>query len=244
MGSRQIGILREAIIFALEHRQDYNSDMEAIAEGLRLQETASAIGVYNKLWSLLCSDVFRESEKRFETGKLNVVTLGAYASDIQKALVEIILGILWRKVKMQGRNDNNLYIVIDEFQHLRLSEKSVVTEMLLQARKYDVNLILATQSSVFLKKNVIDAVRQTATSLYFQPSASEVKKIANLIDSQQEEKYVLLLKKLQRGQSIVTGTVELDGREMVRPFIINSEFGMKTTRTTRTNSCLRIELKK
>ena len=53
----------------------------------------------------------------------------------------------------------------------------------------------------------------------------EAKKIAELIDPQQVERYTLMLKKLQKGQSIVTGQVTIGGCENDKPIIIKSEYG-------------------
>ena len=227
LGCRQMGALREAIEHALDNRERYESDLSAIADGLLLQDSTTAKGVYNKLWALLCSDAFKKSEKGIKPGMLNIFALGSMAPSTQCVMVELILGSIWRQARMKDSNPNELVIVIDEFQRLRLKKDSLVCEMLREARQYNISLILATQSSEAINKDVLKAVNGTAISLYFQPNASEAKRIAEIIDSQQVERFTMQLKKLQKGQSIVTGKIDIEGYENDKPVIIKSEYGSK-----------------
>lgn len=224
LGCRQTGALREAIIHAIEHRSDYPTDLKAIADGLKMQRSASAKGVYNKLWSLLCSDAFRESQKKIKAGYINIFSLERMHASTQTSMVELILGSIWRQIKLNGRSETEVVIVIDEIQKIRTKKNSVIAEMLRESRQYNVSLILATQSAGAVNKEILKASNEAAISLYFQPSSSEIKKIAELIDPQQTERYTLQLQNLKKGHSIVTGKVEIDGQENDRPIVIKSEY--------------------
>lgn len=227
LGCRQMGALREALIYAIKHREDYETDLQAIKDGLENQKSVGAKGAFNKLWSLLCSDVFRESGKSIKPGCLNVFVMGSLAPSAQTTMTELILGTIWRQARLTGKSPNEVLIVLDEVQRLKTNKNSVIAEMLREARQYNITLLLATQSAEALNKDFLKAVHESAISVYFRPKDSEMKKIAEMIDCQQVERYTLMLKKLQKGQSIVTGQVTIGGYENDKPIIVKSEFGNK-----------------
>ena len=55
-----------------------------------------------------------------------------------------------------------LWIFIDEFQNLSLKEDSVLLEMLCEARKYHVNIVLATQSIAGYRNDIKARLDKTA----------------------------------------------------------------------------------
>lgn len=225
LGCRQTGALREAILYALKNRYNYKTDLQAIKDGLENQESAGAKGAYNKLWALLCSDVFRETGKSIKPGYINVFVLGNLAPSAQTTMTELLLGTIWRQARLNGRCSSEILIVLDEVQRLKTNKNSVIAEMLRESRQYNISLLLSTQSAEALNKDFLKAIHESAIALYFRPKDSEAKKIAELIDPQQVERYTLMLKKLQKGQSIVTGQVTIGGCENDKPIIIKSEYG-------------------
>ena len=219
-GVRQQGALRVAIEFAIEHGDKFESEMEAIAEGLKMQESTVAEGVYNKLWGILCSDIFRKSSKRIELNKINVFSFEGISVDLQKVGIELILGNLWQNMRSQKISENRITIAIDEFQNLSLKKNSVLMDMLREARKYNVSFVLSTQSTNVFSKEVAEAIHQTAVQLYFQPSAREVKKVAELIAPNEQERWTLILNNLEVGESVAVGTFNIGGKEFVRPLVV------------------------
>ncbi len=225
LGIRQIGALREAVIYALENYSNYDNDMAAIAEGLRLQDSDIAAGVYNKMWGLLNCPVFNRKAKQMKAGYLNVISLKGLNPSVQKQIADLILMKLWQRSRLQDENCNGLRIVLDEFQNLTLKKNSVIQEMLREARKYGIKMILATQSVANLPKEVVVAIGQTAVQLYFRQATSDVKKITEFIDPQQRERWTLILKRLAIGESVATGDFLVNGKEVCQPIVIKSAFG-------------------
>ncbi|MBE5892207.1 MAG: hypothetical protein E7286_02375 [Lachnospiraceae bacterium] len=222
LGIRQIGALREAVEYATEYRKNYRSDFEAIADGLHIQETSYALGAYNKLWPILEAGVFRESPKKFISGVCNVIDLSILPEKMQNSFVEIILRTLWSQARKNRCNNCNLTIVIDEFQRLVLNKNAVLGEMLREARRFGINMVLATQSLNLFSGDIRSSIEQAATKIYFRPTDSEIKKAASLIDPQHIEKYILMLKNLRRGQAIVVGRVQVGGQVIDKPIIIRN----------------------
>lgn len=225
LGSKQEGALRLAIEYALEHKTQYKTEMEAISYGLKEQESSTAESVYNRLWNVLNGDIFRESTAYIKKGHINVISLQGLNPRTQKQVSEIVLASIWRQLRREKINTiDSLYIIIDEFQNLSLKKNSVLLEMLREARKYHANLILATQSLAGISSEIQAAIHQTAVQLYFRPNQSELRKVAEMIDPQNQDRYLLLLKRLKVGESVVTGNATIRGKEIHRPVIIKSAY--------------------
>ena len=96
--------------------------------------------------------------------------------------------------------------------------------MLRESRKYDVHLILATQSISNFSKEVMAAINQTAVQLYFRQSVSDMKKVAECIEPTNGGRWTLILKSLDIGESVATGDFSIGGREIAQPVIIKSTY--------------------
>lgn len=223
-GVRQIGALREAIEYSVAHRNEYETEMDAIKRGLILQDSTVANGVHNRLWSVLNCNVFRDSKKRIVKGKVNVISLKGIDSDTQRNILEIMLGAIWKKYRLSKEKACPMTIVVDEFQKLNLKKDSIFTEMLREARKYGLSLVLATQSADIFNKDVLSAIHQTGVQLYFQLSSIDAKKVAEIIGSGNSDHYLLQLKNLKKGESLVVGNVSVGGREILKPIVVRSQY--------------------
>ena len=223
-GPQQIGALRAAIEYAVEHQDEYATEMDAIERGLVIQDSAVANGVHNRLWAVLNCNVFRKSAKHIEKGKVNVISLKGIDSDTQRTILEIVFGVMWKKFRLSKGKNSPMTIVVDEFQKLNLKKNSIFTEMLREARKYEVSLILATQSADLLKKEILSAIHQTGVQLYFQLGAIDAKKAAEIIGGGNSERYLLQLKNLKKGESLVVGNVSVGGKEIFKPIVIRSQY--------------------
>lgn len=224
LGVRQMGALRTAVIYAIEKKDEYKEEMQAISEGLKRQNDSVASGVHNKLWNILEGNVFRESKKHMQKGCINVLSFEGVNPFTQKQCIELILRLLWKQCRLGEKNMQKIRIVIDEFQNLSLRQNSVLMEMLRESRKYDVHLILATQSISNFSKEVMAAINQTAVQLYFRQSVSDMKKVAECIEPTNGGRWTLILKSLDIGESVATGDFSIGGREIAQPVIIKSTY--------------------
>ena len=156
--------------------------MEAIAHGLEEQDSQPAAGAYNHLCDILEGNFFRKSSKKFEEGKLNILSLRGINPKTQKRIIEIFLSVIWRGMRMSDENRKTWTIVIDEFQSLALERDSVLFQMLTEARKYGISLILATQTLSIFTKNELSVINQASTKLFFRQSITDARKIGELIE--------------------------------------------------------------
>lgn len=225
LGVRQTGALRIAVEFAIKHRDEFETEMQALAFGLESQSSAVAQGVYNKLWNLIRCNVFRKSNKVIRCGAVNIISFKGLNPSMQRELMEIVLCSLWKRLRIGDSSKSSMTIVIDEFQNLSLKKNSVLLEMLREARKYNLNLLLATQSNTGFSKEVRNAVNQTAIQLYFRPNGAEIKKVAEILEPQNANQWMVRLKTLKIGESVACGNVNICGKEMTKPCVICSHYG-------------------
>lgn len=223
-GACQLASVRRAIEFAIRYREKFSTDMEAIACGLKEQEDSAALGAYNHLCPILEGNIFRDSEKRILEHKVNVISLKGLNPKTQKRVVEIVLNVLWRQIRIEGSSGHRFTLVMDEFQNLDFSQTSVLFQMLTEARKYGVDLILATQTLAIFSKKELAVINQAATKLFFQQSAADLKKIADLIGSDDREKWISMLSRLRIGRAIAVGELEVGGRRLHQPIVTSSVY--------------------
>ena len=97
-------------------------------------------------------------------------------------------------------------------------------EMLCEARKYRVNIVLATQSTAGYGNAIRAALDRTAVHLYFKQGLTDGKKVASLIDVNKKGMWETKLEALQRGESIAVGCFQVRGKTISHPIIIKSDF--------------------
>lgn len=230
-GDRQKGILRDAILWALKNRKCFGSDFEAIEAGLEEIGTERALGVRDKIWPLLKCNVFRESKREIQKGKINIISLEGLDPDLKVVISEILLKNLWKEALIV--KENKITIIVDEFQHLLLNKKAMLVQLLTEGRKYGLDVILATQSLARFSNDTLVALNQAAVRLYFRPALNETKELALQIDSVNVERTMLMLKQLKIGESVAVGNLEFSGRQMNRPIVIKTNYKEKLTPSIR-----------
>ena len=223
-GACQLNAVRKAIKFAIKNRSDFRNDMEAIARGLEELDEPAAAGAYNHLCPILESGVFRQRTKKIRDGKLNIVSLKGINSKTQKHVVEIMLNVLWRQVRTCRNLEKPVTIEIDEIQNLDFRNETVLFQMLAEARKYGINLILATQTLTIFNRKELAVLNQAAIKLFFQQSATDIKNVAELIEPGHKDKWLSPLSRLRIGQAIAVGELELNGRVIPQPIVTESEY--------------------
>lgn len=223
-GACQLAAVRKAIAFAIENRKGFSCEMEAIAYGLSKQKGPGAMGAYNHLHPILEGNIFRKSEKEIQENKVNVISLKGINPKTQKRIIEIILNVLWRKIRIQGEGSERYTLMIDEFQNLDLRKDNVLFRMLTEARKYGLRLILATQTLSVFDKKELAIINQAAIKLFFQPSVTDMKAVAEFIEPGQRDKWVPYLHNLQIGQAITVGELEINSRPVGRPIVTSSDY--------------------
>ncbi len=218
MGSRQMGVLREAELYAMRHISEFSDEMAAIEAGIKQMDNTVADVVYQKLWTLIHSNVLRQSDKKIVDGKINVISFAGMDKITQATLVEVILSYLWRNIQLSDNEDETI-LVVDEDQNLLLGEESILRAVLREGRKFNIGLLLATQTLNVFDKATRSVINQAATHLYFRPEVNEIRNIAKEIDPENIQKWMCTLRSLKRGEAVAVGEFTISGREVCHPVL-------------------------
>lgn len=176
------------------------------------------------MYALLESGIFRKNALKIIEGKINVISLQGISPKTQKQIMEILLSVLWRQMRVKGYSEKTFTLVLDEFQNLDFHSESVLFQMLTEARKYNVSLILATQTLTGFSKKELAVLHQAATKMYFQQGLADIRKAAKEIDAGHIDKWRIQLSNLRIGQAVAVGELEIGSRRLLQPVITTSAY--------------------
>lgn len=170
IGERQIGYVREAIKISYENRgihedseetwkqspptfADIQQNLEHLAEEGARAEKESIKGIFARLDPIFDYGIFSsKTVMPFEelVGNCTVINLGILPNDNLKA---VVCEFLLRKLRyylysLPESREPRLFIIVDEAHRLKYEKSSSTGQLLKEARKYGVGLILSTQDPV------------------------------------------------------------------------------------------------
>lgn len=170
IGERQIGYVREAIKLSYENKgihedreetwkqtpptfADIQQNLERLAEEGARTEKESIKGIFARLDPIFDYGIFSsKTVMPFEelAGNCIVVNLGILPNDNLKA---VVCEFLLRKLRyylysLPESREPRLFIIVDEAHRLKYEKSSSTGQLLKEARKYGVGLILSTQDPV------------------------------------------------------------------------------------------------
>lgn len=219
LGVRQRACIRIAALRAVKDDAFSTKGFKALEEYLLLLNDKVASGVAEKLSSLFFHNSLRQGDDLIRTGKINIIDLSKYTKGAQRSIAELYLGAVWRKAQYVGIGPT--YIVVDEFQNLRLTNDSVLTEIATEGRKFNLSLILSTQSmSIDLKGDLKKKILQNAYQVYFKPSDTDCLEVAKAIDPAHVSNWILELRKLSVGEFVLCGKYEIEGEQYTDPILL------------------------
>ena len=222
MGIRQIGTLREAVIWTIQNVNNFQTEEEAFLAGLDKQEAPYKEVIYERFWTILNCGVLKPCSKKIQQEKINIIDFSEVDVESQKTLAEIFLSYTWRRIQLKDLcfQPGNLVIVLDEFQNFSLKKDGILRNMLREGRKFGISFVLATQTMEVFSKEALAILNQTATRLYFRPAQSEGLKVAKEIDPSKAAEWQKQLMRLQRGESIAVGNLCVEDSVIRRPLLV------------------------
>lgn len=189
-------------------------NFEQFRKLLEEMNTKEAKTVLNKLTPFLDTNLFDTrgtmdwSEMLYNEGMVNVIQLTQIPRDMQIVATEFILWDMWYYSLLNGEESKPFIVVLDEAQNLDFGEKSPSNKILTEGRKFGWSGWFATQFlKGQLKEDEIGRLQQTSQRIYFRPPDNEITSMATSIDQDRTHvtEWVNKLKKLQKGNCIVTG---------------------------------------
>lgn len=219
LGIRQRACIRIASLRAIKDCAFEEKGLRALEEYLFLLNDKVASGVAEKLSSLFFHNSLSQGDSLVKPGKINIIDLSKYTKTAQKTIVELYLSAIWRKAQYVDLGPT--YIMVDEFQNLNLTSDSILSEIAAEGRKFNLSLILSTQSlNIGLKGDLKKKILQNAYQIYFRPSDIDCQDVAKIIDPAHISNWILELKKLSVGEFVLCGKYEIEGEEYNDPIIV------------------------
>lgn len=218
MGIQQIGVLRSAVMKAVQNRSYFQTDVEAIAYYLLQSDDERSRAVYQRLWLVLNCGVLRPSVRKIEYGKINIIDLSQLDNLCKSVISEIVLVGIWRNILLSDKKSvQGMLLCLDEFQNLSWKREAVVRDILREGRKFGINLVMATQTLSVFPRDVVALLNQTATHLIFRPALNEIYRVAKAIEPAKAGKWMEELNELQVGECIALGNLQVGSQEVNHP---------------------------
>lgn len=215
-GVRQKGVLRDAIRMVYERDTYRINGFQAIGDALEDIGTARAFEVLERLAPLIHGNVFLQGFDFIEPGKINVFRLSKFSLDVQHILCEVLMSLLWRNAVQGAFVEHGIYLFVDECHNQDTGKNGILSQILTEGRKFNLNLCLTTQI-LSAQMHLAKLMMQT-TVLFFKPAKNEVGMVAKYIQPDNEERWVKVLAELERGECIACGVLTLaDGSIYKKP---------------------------
>lgn len=219
----QQAVLREAINHVCDTNAFEQDGFQAVGKELCEMNTKVSQAVYERLYQLCAHNVFRPGNRFLENGKINIIRLGRFALGVQEMIAEVILSYVWRLAMTGKFSQSGLFIFVDECQNLSSGKNSLLAQILSEGRKFNMNLILATQIIPQGSTSVIQHyLTQCGMTLYFQPDARHISAIARMIDPLSSGEWMSVLRTLKRGEFVAVGALTVDGRSVDQPLKVTA----------------------
>lgn len=220
LGTRQKRMLRKAVKNAMSRQEDEINDAKVLGNALRELDDDIAETIYDKHYEFFTRGKVGGNQRLIQRGKITVIDLERYSSRTQCLIAEMLLSLLWRYFQIWGQcAETTLFVVCDEFQGLNMQPESVLCQILREGRKYNLALLLITQTLMGWKPEKKAVLQQAATRLYFHPAPNEVSGIVKELGVSREEasEFRKSLLRLQKGEAIVMGRLKAGSLIFERP---------------------------
>ena len=149
-----------------------------------------------------------EHEKNSTHGGLDIFQMSRVPVRTRLKLARFIIALTWGEIQT-GIGHRPIYdtIVLDECQKV-VGKGGAVLELMQEARKYRVQMILATQTISNLNREVTTALMQANLCFFFRPVERDINLIVNELGDRSLKN---TLRNLRRGHAILRGDYSVHG---------------------------------
>ncbi len=142
--------------------------------------------------------------------RINILDFSGFDGTSQMQLANFCLTFIWQRL-LTGNAQAifPFFIVLDEFQNLDFSPKATLSSLLREGRKFNIHLLLATQSLSSFSKKERTILDQAATKLYLHPDDSDLRLLKNSLNGISSAAAEKALKSLPIGYCFANGTFDI-----------------------------------
>ncbi|MCI9080454.1 MAG: ATP-binding protein [Lachnospiraceae bacterium] len=217
MGAKQKNILRQAAESVLNKGLYERYGIKALGCELAINNTSAAAEVKDRLYTLTAHNVFRPGGSFIKQGRINVIRLSKFDLASQEIISEMVLSYLWRMAAAGSFNRNGLFVFADEFQNLVSGKRCALNQIIAEGRKFNLNLMLATQQLPTGTQQAAQGFMQCGLVLMFKPCTGQLNAAARFIDPGNTKEWAKILKSLTQGEFVASGSLVLGNARYSKP---------------------------
>lgn len=222
MGMKQKGFLREIIEDFMYSGFYETRGIGALDFQLNFNKTNETEYIRNKLYPLISHNIFRPGNSFIKKGKINVVCLEKFDLSTQEIIAELLLSYLWRMASVSSFKENGLFVFADEFQNLISGKNCALNQIIAEGRKFNLNLILATQQFPSSTQRMAQNFMQSGLILLFKPCSDQINIVAKFIDPDKKNEWAKILASLRKGEFIAVGKLTFNNYKYTNPLKISN----------------------
>lgn len=157
-------------------------------------------------------------------GKVVVLDFAGYDALTQKVLSGVTVSAIWNRARTkQFQSDMPVYLALDEFQDLDCKPGGLLEEIIRQGRKYNMNLLLTTQTSSSFNDGMETILQLPATKLFFKQADQDRKRLCalGLVAEEVRSELDEALRGLEKGICLATGKFSVGGVDVDGPLVMS-----------------------
>lgn len=217
MGAKQKNILRQVAEAVLNKGLYEKYGIKALSYELETNGTSAAAEVKDRLYTFTAHNVFRPGGSFIKQGRVNVIRLSKFDLASQEIISEMFLSYLWRMAAARGFNRDGLFVFVDEFQSLVSGKRCALNKIMAEGRKFNLNLMLATQQFPTGTQQAAQGFMQSGLVLLFKPCAEYLNAAARFTDPGNVKEWAKILKSLTQGEFVASGSLVLGNARYGKP---------------------------
>lgn len=199
-----------------------NEALERLHLEIQNSRSLAAPGLEKALTPLWGQKFFENGDFEIFSG-ITLLELGSFPPSTQHIVEEVVFAALLREATHEDFPPTFLYL--DELSNFPLHQTSALGKILNEGRKYGLYCLLVAQSICNFKAGQRILLQQCKYAMYFQPADDEVRMCARFISSSGGIKLTSMLKSLQVGEFLVSGSVYVGNSDTptTKPLVVHSK---------------------
>ncbi|SEW20596.1 helicase HerA domain-containing protein [[Clostridium] fimetarium] len=208
----QDNVLYNLLMKNFDGEKGFMDILKTIIWDLEERETDKAAqSLLNKMKKFVDYELFADDDiciwdLAFKEHKILIIDINYFDELMQNCLTELLLWDLYNYNMKLKKEEREFCVLIDEFQKMRINNKSAITKYLSEGRKNCANIWLASQTlkNKFTKSQKADLL-QAGCKQFFALSPDDVGLAAQLLN--EPKKYNDIANSLKRGQAYISSNV-------------------------------------
>lgn len=235
-GKKNMITISEFQIYLENEYQNLKQDKKGGEDVVSLKQIIELLSGYEHLSHFQIATGKNEvnHEKR---ESITLIQLSDLPDQEKEFLTTMIIGLLWKEIKISEERRRCDVLLIDEFQHIFRHGSGSLKQMFCQGRKNHFNVILSTQYLTQYNEEDLNCFGQNGGFIILRPSDMDLefstKMICDKGTGENFSKWYEKLKELEVGDAVYCGKYLIEGRKQIykQPIVCHIENDVKCQKT-------------